>query len=51
MDHGFAGIHKPEFYENRLDSKNQNVLELESILKQGRINRLISHAIKNGEGD
>ena len=51
IHHRMPVILKPEFYENWLDSKNQNVLELESILKRGRIKRLISHAIKNGGGN
>ena len=47
IHHRMPAILKPEFYEPWLDSNNQNVSELERILKQGRISRLISHAVRN----
>ena len=47
IHHRMPVILKPEFYETWLDSNNHNVPELEGILEQGRITRLISHAVKN----
>ena len=47
IHHRMPVILKPEFYETWLDSNNLNVPELEGILVQGRITRLISHAVKN----
>ena len=66
MDRGFAGINssgsfrkihhrmqailKSEFYEPWLDSNNQNVRELEGILKQGRVTHLVSHVVTDRKG-
>ena len=50
IHHRMPVILGSEFYETWLDVNNQNVPELERILRQGRGIRLISHAVENMKG-